>query len=301
MIAKKIKLSRKLRVFLITLLLSAFLWFINHLSGEFKVNVDVDVHLTNIPSYYNSQFFPDTCLQLEITGSGFGLIRYYLKDSAVVNLDFNQLTKQEAEDQHIFNAGKNYLIETIQKVLPGNIKISNFDYNQLQYSVTSYPSKNVAIYSDLEYDCAYRYMVLEPIQITPDSVHIEGSSKIINKIDSVFTAPVILKNLNDSVNLKAKLLIEEEDKWMFSTTEVQIIIPVVKVKRLKWIEHFKTDIEGKIIDKNIEMEAWVPENTNSVKIKFRYKIKNDEIILTPQVQSNLKLINYSPRVIPIPQ
>ena len=46
---------------------------------------------------------------------------------------------------------------------------------------------------------------------------------------------------------------------------------------------------------------WIPENTNSVKVKFRYRIKDDEILLTPQVRSNLKLINYSPRAIPIPQ
>ena len=299
MIAKKLKSSRKFRVFLIALLLSAFLWFINHLTNDFHVNVSIDVHIKNIPAYYQSNQFPDTTLQLEITGSGFGLIRYYLKDKLPIELDFSSFTKKDAEDKHIFALPKADLMTHLQREFPGNLQITEFDYEELSYSITSYPKKKIAVFPTLNYSCANGYMVLGQIKIIPDSVELEGPSKIIGVYDSLFTNLITLNNLTDSVNINAQLSILESDAWMFSSTSVDIQSPETQVKRIKWNEQFQVEIEGKVIKEDLVFEAWVPVYLNKVKTKIKHKIKDREIIITPQIISPARLISFSPSIIPL--
>lgn len=299
MIAKKIKSSRKLRVFIITLLLSAFLWFINHLAGEFNVKVDIDVHITNIPAYYDSSHFSDSGFQINISGSGFALIRYHLKDQKTINIDFSQLKRQDAEDKHIFYVPKPVILESIQRELPSNISISEFDYSHISYSLTSYPKKKLPVYAKLDYQCADGYMVLGQVIILPDSILIEGPSKKISNIDSILAIHLFEEKLRDSVNISVPIEINDADAWMYSKTSVDIQIPVIKVKRLSWTDHFQAEIDGKVYVENIEMEAWVPEYTNKVKVKFRHKVKNNEIIITPQLNTQCRLIRFNPTRIPL--
>lgn len=294
MIAKKLKSSRKFRAFLIALLLSAFLWFTSHLSGKFNVNISVDVHIKNIPEYYNTNHFPDTSLKLEISGSGFVLLRYYLKDKTIVELDFNHLKKLDSEDKHNFYIQKADLIKAIQNELPGNITITEFDYSNLLYSITSYPKKMVPVIAKVSYNCADGYMVLGKITLEPDSVILEGPSKTIRLIDSVLSIPVELKDLKDSTNINIKLQIKENDAWMFSQDNVNIHIPVTKVKRMVWTESFQTEVNGTVYQEEIRIEAWVPVYINDVKTRIKHRITDNEIMLTPEISTPCKVIGFSP-------
>ncbi len=299
MIAKKLKSSRKFRVFLIALLLSAFLWFINHLTREFNVNVNIDLHVKNIPEYYHTANFPDTSLQIEISGSGFGLIRYYLKDKTIVDLDFNQFSQQDAEDKHIFYIQKVDIVSAIQKELPGSITIREFDYSNISYSLTAYPTKKIPVITNLSYSCAEGYMVLGDILINPDSVLLEGPSKTIQTIDSILCAPVSLDNLEDTTKINVKLQMNEKDEWMFSRNTTDVVIPVTKVKRLTWTESFQTEVNGKLYSENIVFEAWVPVYVNKVQTRIRHKTSEKEIIFRPQLNTPSRLISFSPVSIPL--
>ena len=300
MIIPKIKTKRKVRVFFIALLLSFFLWFINHLSGEFTVNVNIKVHTLNAPESFSKENFPDTSIQIEIKGSGFSLIRYSLKKNTIISLEFDQFKIQSAEDKLIYYIEKSELISKIQDNIPKSLSIINIDNDILAYSVISYPKKKIPVSLQLDFSCDNNYLVLGKIKIKPDSIIISGPQQEIDIIDSILSKKIQLLKLQDSVEIDVPLILHSSN-CKYSKDKIKLFIPVTKVKKHIFIQEFSQEIEGVLYKKNIEIQAWIPEYMNELPISIQHRIKNKEIRLNIKTKTAARLISISPKSIPLKQ
>lgn len=181
MIVPKIKTKRKFRVFFIALLLSSLLWFINHLSGEFTVSVNIEVRTLNIPESVSKENFPDTSIQIDIKGSGFSLIRYSLKKNTNISLEFSQFKIQSAEDKLIYYTEKSDLVSKIEDNIPKSLSIINIDNDILAYSVISYPKKKIPVSLQVQFSSDNNYLILGKVKIIPDSIDISGPQQEIGR------------------------------------------------------------------------------------------------------------------------
>jgi len=68
-----------------------------------------------------------------------------------------------------------------------------------------------------------QYMLNGDVQVIPDSIIISGAASIIDKYDGVFTDPVSLNGVNDTINMDIRLNII--DQVAYSQQRVKLIIP----------------------------------------------------------------------------
>ena len=250
---------------LVFILIAALLWLIIKLTVVYTVTEPFAIRYTDIPA---DQIIQNDNYRVEatMTTTGFKLMTYYLtrkeKREIVVSLkDINY--KKTSFETYSYN--KRFLEEKIAEFIGANatdVQIAD----ELQYFVMSkLSSKKVKIIpqSNLIFERQYNYYG-EPISI-PDSATIFGALNDIKDIQSLQTEVISRKNVNQSIDTKAKL--ELKNGIRCDINEAEVIINVEKFT--------EAEVEVPIIvPDGIKLHLY----PNKVKIRYIVAMKDYAII-----------------------
>ena len=109
------RLNRNIFVFLLCLIISAFLWFFTTINKEYTAFINLAVHFKNVPEQFNIGNNNESSFKLQVDGHGYDLFKNRLKNHNNSKfIDFN--------DQRLQNAVREDIRKHTTYILSNDIK-----------------------------------------------------------------------------------------------------------------------------------------------------------------------------------
>lgn len=305
---RRLLLGKKVGTFLICLSIASLLWLVHALNRNYTYTIQVPVKFLNLPSNKLIVGELPEKLDVDIKASGLKLVFISLKKSInEVIIDFN-LLKNNAKSQaySIRNSSFN-----LRNSINFDVEIIKIRPDTLFFSTNKGNSKLLPVKANLKVICLSGYSVISKPTITPAYVTVTGDSIALQKMDTVytyflnlkdvhqnFTSPVQLKKPFTSINYNVKdvQLSFNVDKLIESSIKVPVqVMNNTGNETIKLLPNLVT------IKYLVAMKDYENINENSFKavvnfehIKEKQKNLQIEIIRTP---SDVKIIKTFPSTI----
>ena len=222
-----LKKPGKTKAFFICLIIASFLWLIHALNMVYTVSFKIPVSFINLPQNKKPLEPLPQNISLDVKASGLKLSLLYL-DRPYKNLmiDFNKLQTSNRNQSYILSPSK----ININSVFKIETQIKHISPDTLYFTENSGYQKSVPVKIPLSIKCLQGYGYLRP-SINPDRIIIWGDTSEIKKIDTIYTSPINLYNLSQSI-YQSVSVIKPNNQIVSNTNEVNLQIQVSKL-----IEH----------------------------------------------------------------
>lgn len=192
----------KAKAFFICLVIAAFLWVVHSLNSVYNYNLKVPVVFKNTPRNKKPLIHLPEVLSVDVKASGLRLALILInRPFSPMEIDFNNLKS--------VNRNQNYILSSshlnFKGVLGFETQIKHISPDTLYFSEKVGFQKNVPVKVPLYLKCEEGFGYKRPV-ISPAFVTIWGDTALIDKIDTMYTQPFTLTNLNKSVNTRLELL-----------------------------------------------------------------------------------------------
>jgi hypothetical protein len=212
--------------FLFFVLLSTLFWLFLSLSKDYEDEIYYPVRYINIPeNKVMINTLPER-LALKVRAKGRKILFGKLNLNLIpLKFDVNSFVTKNTNPDSLYiltNSVKDILSEEME-----GVEIISISPDTLFFNFTTMEVKRVAVkprYNNLQQMFAPQYMINGPVIVDPDSIIISGPGSLLRNITSVFTEPMNLSELNDTVNLSISL--EKQDGISYSQKKVRVTVPV---------------------------------------------------------------------------
>lgn len=299
-----LKNNRKLRVFLLFLLLSIIFWSLIKLSKDYIADVEFELKYTDIPNNKLIQNEPDQKVKLTLKTIGFKLLGYQFKNK-VLNYT---LTEIERKSGSMYFSETNSNINFLQAQLSVESTVLNIEPDTLFFDLGVKKSKKVEVVSKIDFQFKNGFNFISPYSLHPGEVTISGPEKVIDTINVVLTAPMVLENISESFEKSVKLVIPDQ-AVVLSEEQITIKGQVDKITDGSFMLPFKViNLPKNYIISTYPKEVKVvyqvalsdfnkiPENSFRIQCDYRHSQINDldylipKIVEKPEIISNVKII-----------
>lgn len=300
-----LKSNKKLRVFLLFLLLSFMFWTLIKLSREYISEVEFGLTYTDVPKNKLIQNEPSEKIKLTLKTSGFKLLRYGFKQK---NLEYT-LTEIDRKSGTEYYSETSSNINFLQAQLSAETVVLNAEPDTLFFDLGVRKSKEVAVISEVNYEFKTGFNFVQPVKMDPKVVTISGPEKVIDTIEEVFTEAITLQDLATSFTQKVGVL-APNDAVELSEEEISVIgevdkitdgsfsIPfeVINLPRNYLISTYPKEVKV-VFQVALKDFNKIPENSFRVQCDYKQSEDNNLDYLIPQVVEKPEII-FDVKVIP---
>ena len=209
---------------LIFILISTLLWLIIKLSDTYTVTVPFAIHYVDIPA---SQIVQDNDneVQVTVTTTGFKLLNYYFKTKPNRKIDISlKDVKYKKNEDKVYSYNSRFIVDKIGEFLSSNTNDITIPDDVQYFSMSRLASKKVKIIPETNFSFEKQYNYYGEPSSTPDSITIYGSVDDVNMTKEIKTEVIIRKNVNQNVETKAKIDLNERLKADIEEVEVSVNI-----------------------------------------------------------------------------
>lgn len=196
--------QRKVRVFIIFLLLSITAWFITRLSETYSHTVDFALNYTNQPEGMLMVDIPPEELGVRIRANGFQLLRYQLSPKKI-KIDLREV---KHGDKGYFISPQSYRNQ-IEQQLSQEIGLLQVPSDTLYMNFQQLRSKTVPVQIGGELDLAQNYMLEGELLLEPGQIHLLGPPSEIDSIEVIYTEPLSISGIKE--DFVSELSIDSEN------------------------------------------------------------------------------------------
>ena len=220
------RINQKVMIYMVMLLISAVLWFVNKTGSTIITDVYFPIEFYGLA--HDHYLLPGiTTNQVLITVSGRGSSFLTHKGAyPTLRIDLSKLDIRTFPDtdstlKFVTNDDIRSMIES---QIPTEYKCLTIkpDTIMLDFGRSSTKKVPVIVDCDLSFEKQYR-LAKDPV-LQPDSVEVSGSTNIMDSVLCVKTESIVLQNLNDSVSVKAKLVVPHDIICPLNYTDVKIFV-----------------------------------------------------------------------------
>ncbi len=205
---KKPRISKNLMTFLVFLLLSSVLWFLNRLDNEYVTELRYKINLYNFPEEKTLISNSEVTVTVKVSASGYDILSKLNR-----NKDIDLNVKKYAIKYHLHEDSTKYYILTdiissqIYSATKSQVQILNITPDSLILRMSKTSSKRVKVKPNIKISYSPMYMKSGTILTIPDSVQISGIIENIKEINYINTEEIIINDLKDSLNKEYKLIV----------------------------------------------------------------------------------------------
>lgn len=213
--------------FLVFLGIALFFWFLRALEKEYITHIDHPVVYQNLPAEHMLVNSPPTRLRLEVSGTGFSILRHNWDISkSPVKINIRQfMTNQNATGESLtWSVQSAQMKGRIDNQL-SNLTVMSILPDVLHFEFSREYAKKVPVIPDLDIELEKQFMIRNGLVVTPDSVTIEGPGVLIDTISRVYTDQQQFKKLSNSLR-RSLALVKPHPQVILSEKRVTIEVPV---------------------------------------------------------------------------
>jgi hypothetical protein len=234
---QKLQFRKRILLFSVFLLISAFIWLLNALSKNYTSTIEYPLVYTDFPE---GKVFvgemPDH-LDLQINASGYAITRYNMfKKPAPISFDVSAFNLSRGTDSSRPYILTRYLRDEIANQLPAELQLLEISPDTLHFQFAKKVSRMVKIKPDFTYSVENQFTIKDEIKLTPDSVEVTGPDLILDTLAYVYTARydlgLLTRNYSDRVRLKREADLQYSisrvdcDIELERYTELQVTVPI---------------------------------------------------------------------------
>jgi len=212
------KIFKNLDIRIVSLILALTLWLYASTERYYKLSYHCPVEVKNIPQGYSLArcLTPVLC---EIDAKGRDLIAFQFKNPVVsVDADNRQIKRMKVK------------LSQDNLALPFNLKARTvrFAESEIEISFDRQTEKEVTVGLDIIGDPADGFVLSEDIQVQPQKAWLKGPAKQLESLDTVFTSPIKIDGLSDTISLKSALLLPDSCLFDVSPESVEVFLKFEK-------------------------------------------------------------------------
>ncbi|MCP4883053.1 MAG: YbbR-like domain-containing protein [Flavobacteriales bacterium] len=295
---------KKLRIFLLFLLLATLFWSLIKLSKEYISEVEFELAYSEIPNNKLIQNEPDKKVKLTLKTVGFKLLNYEFKKRV---LDYS-LTEIERKSGSMYYSETRSNTNYLQAQLSAETIVLNVEPDTLFFDLGVKRSKKVPVVSQMTYQFKTGFNFVGDVTLSPTEISISGPEKVIDTIDEIYTFKDELNEISESFEYAVSLE-QPNDVIVLSEEKVTVKGEVDKITDGSYTLPFKViNLPRNVIISTYPKEVKVvyqvalkdynkiPEN--SFRIQCDYKQTEDnkldylipKLIDKPEIITNVKII-----------
>jgi len=244
----KLLQDKRVVVFLVCLVISASLWFLNALSKEYETTLTYPVHYTNVPERRFLANNPSEKIDLKVRAHGFVLLRNTLNLSfAPIILDITTLINNaEVTGPMSYTIRTSYLLNRISSPISNEITILEAHPGSIVLVLDSLETRQVKVKADINLEFEGQYHISSPVQIIPEYVLATGPGTLLDSLESVHTVHKTFREIKKTVEVILELVAPET--VTLTPRKAKVIIPVEEFTEKKM------KVPVRIIDKPDETD-----------------------------------------------
>jgi hypothetical protein len=230
---EKLRNNKRVAVFLICLLISTVLWFLNALSKDYTTSVSYPAKFINPPK---NQFLGGDApaeFNLTVKGKGFTLLQYKLLTFSPVEIDISEIIQKTEQSSGTYKILTRNLITEFSGQINSDIIISEIKPELLEIVLDSLSTKIVPVEIDLSVEFVSQMHLKNKVTTNPDKVEITGPSIILENITAVKTKVNITNKLNASIQHEIDLIHPEKTTIVPEKVSINIEVEKYTEKELK--------------------------------------------------------------------
>ncbi|HSH65104.1 MAG TPA: CdaR family protein [Bacteroidia bacterium] len=303
-----IRLDARVVTFMICLFISVFFWLLMTLAKDYTMTVRFPVNYINLPmDKVISNTLPET-IDIEIRARGFNLLAYKLKKKHEV-IDVDMRDVRALNSKNVYYLLSNSRSDKIRAQFNNDIHVVKISPDTIFVNFNKKVSKSVPVKFYLSPVFNKQYNLTDSISIQPQYITVSGEAEVIDKIDTVKTQHVLLKNIDRSMIVKLPLIktaaqknVEFSQPYVNASvkvtkfTEVSVELPV-EVENLPIGYTFKTFPDKVLVKFNVAFENYEKINTLNFRAIVDYKKIDQEsnklkvqLVKFPEGIRNVKLV-----------
>ena len=258
---ESLKNNRKVRVFLLFLMLSFLFWILIKLSKNYIADVQFDLVYIEAPNNKLLQNNSDKKITLTLNTLGFKLLSYSLKRKEL-NYSLTNLHRIKGTEYYSITEPE---INYLQAQLPAEVVVLKAKPDTLYFDLGIKKSKKVKIIPDVKLEFKPGFNLMKKYTINPEFVTISGPSKFIDSIESVQTELLELQEVATSFDVAINLLNTVEGVTL-SVDHVNVSAEVEKITEGSF------DLSYKVI--NLPRRYIISTFPKEVKVVYQVALKD---------------------------
>jgi hypothetical protein len=256
----RMKLDRRVMVFMFFVVVATIFWFLNVLGLEYTTSLSYPVRYTNFPENKVIVGELPSSLDLTVNAYGYTLVKYYVSRQLlpiVFDVGSFSLTELPGSETSNFYILSSVARTSIAGQLGADINIIDIEPDTLFFNFTETISRSLPVRPEVDLGFQQQFMLKGNISAEPDSVTVSGPASIIDTMKFVPTQLLSLKNLNESVYKEVR--IQDFDLLSYSFNEALVHIPVEQFTEAK----IKVSLEIINIPEGMKMKTFPSDITVS--------------------------------------
>ncbi len=223
---KTLRLKREYLIFLGFLALSSLFWLLKTLEKTYETEYGFNIDFYDKKGYVFDEGLPKE-VTLTVEETGFDLLRYKLNPNfQTVSLSLEELIQRRERRR---STGNFFLLSSdikgpIARYLPSTTTIKNIQPDTLYIRFGRQVQKKIPVSFNGKVIPARQRMISGNIRLTPDSVTIFGSARILDTLLSVRTEFETFDNVKDTLSQTIRL--QKIPGIEFAQNRFNIMIPV---------------------------------------------------------------------------
>jgi len=219
------KSNRDLLVFLLFLMLSTILWFLNALRKEYTTEISYPIVYSDFPDDFILLGKPQDEVQLRIRSLGYNVLPYYFgKILTAEELNVSGFKRVNKEGKHGAYILTRELIKDFSNKMANGVELVEIYPDTLFVNFEKKQRKKVPVRFSSELNFKDQHYQAGEVRLKPDSVEVSGPASYIDTIQFVFTEHKKYNELSDS--LTRNLVLKPSDKISYNPGRVVVEIPV---------------------------------------------------------------------------
>ena len=262
-------------------IIAALFWLLIKLSINYTVTEPLTINIKDTPA--NLVLTNGTQkINVTLSSSGFELLRYYFKPSPRRKVDISlEEVPLHKDSESTYSFGSSYAKEKIANFLKIETNEVSFEENRIILNMEQLDSIKVKVIPNTDITYEKQYNRLGKIQLTPDSITIYGPKNKISEIDNVYTQNLILRNVNQNINVDLPLKLDKMLKADHNDVNVKI-----------FVEKYTEAVANVPITNNAKNNLRL--FPDKVKIKYMVSLTDYNIIKENSFKVNIDTIDINP-------
>jgi len=260
-------------VFLFFVVLSFLAWFFRSLSDIYIADLKYPVKYTNLPPNRILSKAPPDKLSLKVRSDGYTILSNMLKYKKPLRYNVNAFSLYslsfDSTSVYVLTSNAKDLLSAELNEKSKNIEILDINPDTLFFNFSRVKKKKIPVAILIKPDenlFQRQYMFNGDPFAIPDSVEVTGPSSIVDTLSLVYTRPMVLGNLSDTVKKSTNL--EKINRLEYDIKKVSVIIPVD--------EFTESQVEVPIHFINVPDTVNLKIFPNTVNIKYLVTLSNFE-------------------------
>lgn len=212
-------MKKNIKILFLSCIFALALWLYINLNLNYSLDLSIPVEVQSAKSQALSEEIPAS-IEVTVKGKGWDLLNILISKNLKYSLDISRLKK----DSRIIT--EQFVNERLN--LQSNVSVLKITPDTININFDKVSDKFVPIKNNIKVNLKDGYSIVGNPILTPDSVRIQGSSALINKIKFIPTGTRVFNNVNSNlsgvINIKDTLtnITRIEPKQINFTYNVQL-------------------------------------------------------------------------------